>query len=202
MSLATIIKKIGDDAEAYGQKLIDQANAEADRILAAGREEAEREAQQIIRQAEEDVQRFKNKQMATALLQVRKDKLDNRQQLLDEVFSKALDRILNCEAEQYTRIVKNILLSVDEERSGTIRLAQADRSLITEEFVEEMNQDLKKQNRQLQFQLSSETIEIKRGCILDFQDFEMNFSLETLLTEMWEGIRSEISRRLFEDGNH
>jgi V/A-type H+-transporting ATPase subunit E len=202
MSLATIIKKIEDDAEAYGQKLIDQAHTEADQILAAGREEAEREAQQIIRQAEDEVQHFKNKQMATALLQVRKDKLDNRQQLLDEVFSKALDRILDCEAEQYKRIVKNILLSVDEERTGIIRLAHTDTSLITQEFVKEINTELKKQKRQLQFQLSSDTMEMKRGCILDFQDFEMNFSLETLLTEMWEGIRSDVSRQLFEDGNH
>ena len=43
MSLATIIKKIEDEADAHGQKLIAKAQAEGEQIVARGREEAEKE---------------------------------------------------------------------------------------------------------------------------------------------------------------
>lgn len=202
MSLATIIKKIEDEAQTYGQKLIDKAGTEGEQIIAHGREEAESEAAGILRQTEEELQNFKNKQMATALLQVRKEKLDKRQQILKEVFSKALERILDCDVEQYRTIMKHILLSVQEEIEGNILPAQADKQLFTQEFVKEINAELAKQNRALRFQISSKTAEIKRGCILDFQDFEINYSLEKILSGLWDTIKSDVITRLFEDGNN
>ena len=71
MSLATIIQKIDYKAEASRQKLLAQANTKAERILERGRVDAEQEAVQVRQHAEEDLQSFKNKQIATAQLQVR-----------------------------------------------------------------------------------------------------------------------------------
>jgi V/A-type H+-transporting ATPase subunit E len=198
MSLATIIKKIEDEAEAHGQKLIAQTQAEGEQIVARGREEAEKEAAQVIHHTEEELQSLKNRQMATTLLRMRKEKLDNRQRILDDVFSQALDRILTYDADQYRAILRNILLSVEEEQQGSILLSGADKPVITQEFIDDINAALKNQNRKLQFTLTQKTADIEKGFILDFKDFEMNYAIEKILSGLWEDIKGEVSKRLFE----
>jgi len=202
MSLATIIKKIEDEAEAHGQKLIAQAQTEGEQIVAHGREEAEKEAAQIVHHAEEELQSLKNRQMATTLLRLRKDKLDNRQRSLDEVFSQALDQILTYDADGYRAMLRNILLSVEEEQQGSIVLSKADKPITTQEFIDGINADLKNRNRKLQFKLARKTADIEKGFILDFKDFEMNYSVEKILSGLWADIKGGVSKRLFEDGNH
>jgi V/A-type H+/Na+-transporting ATPase subunit E len=201
MSLATILKKIDDEAEAYAQKLIEQARTEGDKILAYNRAEAKQEAAQVHRQAELELQNFTNKQKATALLQVRKDKLDHRQCLLNEVYVQTLTRILACPNDQYKAIVKQILLSVEEERPATIRVAATDHGVITKKFIDEVNVELSRQKRALHFQLATQPVDIRKGCIVDFDEFEMNFAFETLLAGIWTSLKAEASRQLFGDGN-
>jgi vacuolar-type H+-ATPase subunit E/Vma4 len=98
--------------------------------------------------------------------------------------------------------MKTILLSVGEEQTGAILPAKADKKLFSKEFLEEINAELKKKKRKLQFNVSSQTSTIPRGCVIDFQDFEMNYSLENILANLWEQIKHEVSAQLFGDGNN
>jgi vacuolar-type H+-ATPase subunit E/Vma4 len=66
--------------------------------------------------------------------------------------------------------------------------------------VDDINAELAKRKRKLHFQLAEKRAAIKKGCIVDFGEFEMNFSFETLLTGMWERVKSEVSQQLFGDG--
>jgi V/A-type H+-transporting ATPase subunit E len=202
MSLATIIQKIDAEAEASRQKLLAQAHAESERILEQGRVDAEQEAVQIRQHAEEDLQSFTNKRLATAQLQMRNQQLENRQRLLNEVFSNALEKILACDESQYITILKTILLSVTEERQGEILPAEADVALITEDFIAAINAELKEKKRKLSYRLSSKTAQMSRGCLIDFHDFEINYSLENILAGMWEQMKTEVSARLFGNGNN
>ena len=136
--------------------------------------------------------------MATTLLRLRKEKLDNRQQILDKVFSQVLDRILAYETDQYKTMLRNILLSVEEEQQGSIILSGADKSVITQEFIDDINAALKNHNRKLQFTLTQKTADIEKGFIVDFKDFEMNYAVEKILSGLWEDIKGEVSKRLFE----
>jgi V/A-type H+-transporting ATPase subunit E len=199
MSLATIIKKIGDDADAQSQQIIAQANAEAEKIVDQGRKKAEEEAVQVIRHVEEELENLKNKRMATTLLHMRKKKLDNRQQILRDVFQKALSQIETYTIEQYQEGARRLLLAIGEERQGRIHLSKADKSLIDEHFVEKINAELQDQQRKLQFKLSNKSAPVERGFIVDFRDFEVNYSIEAILSELWLTIESDVSHRLFED---
>lgn len=202
MSLSTIIQKIDAEAEASRQKLLAQAHAEAERILERANADAEQEAADIHQRSENDLQSFAQKQTAVAMLQARNRKLENRQQLLNDVFAQALQQILACDNTQFKAIMKTILLSVGEEQAGTILPAKADKKLFSKEFIEEINAELKKKKRKLQFNVSSQTSAIPRGCVIDFQDFEMNYSLENILASLWEQMKHEVSAQLFGDGNN
>jgi V/A-type H+-transporting ATPase subunit E len=199
MSLATIIKKINDEAEAQSQQIIDRANAEAEKILEHGRKKAEEEAVQIIRHAEEELENLKNKRMATTLLHMRKEKLDHRQQILSEVFKKALSRIQSYDIDQYQEGARQLLMAIGEEKQGSILLSRADKSFIDESFVDKINAELQEQKRKLRFKLSNKLAQVERGFIVDFRDFEVNYSIEVILSDLWTKIEGDVSDRLFED---
>jgi vacuolar-type H+-ATPase subunit E/Vma4 len=126
----------------------------------------------------------------------------NRQQLLEDVLAQALQQILACDDTQFKAVMKTILLSVTEEQAGKILPAKADKKLFSKEFIEEINTELKKNKRKLQFKVASQTSAIPRGCVIDFQDFEMNYSLENILAHLWEQVKHEVSAQLFGDGNN
>ena len=198
MSLASIIKKIDEEAAAQGQEIIEQARTEDEQIIAYARLKADEEAEQIVRHSQEELGVLKNKQMATTLLHMRKKKLDNRQRILSDVFAEVLQRVNSLEDEQRRAIIKTILLSVSEERKGSVIFSEADKSLVNRKFIEEINTELEKQERKLHFSLSTRTADIERGFIVDFKDFDMNYSVEKVLSSLWEEMKGEVSKRLFE----
>ncbi len=202
MSLSTIIQKIDTEAGASRQKILAQANAEVERILQQAHIEAEQEAADILQRADNDLQSFTQKQTAAAQLQSRNQKLENRQRLLNDVRVRALERILACDDTQFAAIMKTVLLSVAEVQTGEIIPAEADAALFSKEFLADINAELEQQKRTLHYTLLSQASAIPRGCIIDFQDFEMNYSLENILAGLWEQMKHEVSAQLFNDGNN
>ncbi|MDY0094089.1 MAG: V-type ATP synthase subunit E family protein [Candidatus Vecturithrix sp.] len=198
MSLATIIKKIDEEADVQCQELIAQARVEDEQIVTYARVKAQEEAANILRHAEEELQTTKNKHMGTTLLHLRKEKLDNRQRILQEVFAETLRQIAALTPDQRRAMIKAILLSVKEERQGTILSSAADQALIDQAFLQEINDELAQQNRSLRFTLSERTAEIDQGFIVDFEDFDVNYSIEKVLTGLWEDMKGDVSKRLFE----
>ncbi len=199
MSLATIIKKIEEEAQTQSQEIIDQARTDDEQIITYARVKADEEATQIVRHAEEELQSVKSKQMATKLLQLRKEKLDNRQRILQEVSSKALQNVIAYDAEQRREIIKSILFSVSEEREGSLLFSKSDQALIDQTFIDAINKKIKEKGRKkLQFKLSKHTADIERGFIIDFEDFEVNCSFQEVLEDLWTEIEGDVSKRLFE----
>lgn len=199
MSLATIIKKIDEEAEAQCQELIAQAREEDRQIVTFARVKAQEEAANILRHAEEELQTVKSKHKATTLLHLRKEKLDNRQRILQEVFTETLRRVADLSPDQRRAITKTILLAVMEERQGNILPSASDQPLIDQAFLQEINDELAQQGRSLRFALSERTAEIDQGFIVDFEDFDVNYSVEKVLTGLWEDMKGDVSKRLFEN---
>ena len=199
MSLATILEKIQAEANAHGEQILAQARHADGQFAMHARTQAEAEAAQILRHASEELQALQRKEMATTLLHLRKAKLDNRQRLLEAVFAEALRRITSYNAAEGQAAMRAILLAIPEERPGQILLSDRDRPLVTLEFIADINAALAAQGRKLQFTISPQTVAIENGFILDFIDFEMNYSIEKVLAGLWEEIRGDVSRRLFHD---
>ena len=197
MSLATIIKKIEEKAAEQGREIIEEARVEGEQITRIARLKAEEEAAQILRHSEEELSTVKNKQMATVVLHMRKEKLDNQQHILDKVFAKVVERVKGFDDEQRRKIFKNILLSITEERKGNLLVSKCDKSVISRAFVDEINAELEKQKRKLRFGLSTKTAPVEQGVLIDFKDFDINYSGEMLLSMLWDEMKSDVSACLF-----
>ena len=198
MSLASIIRKIDEEAAEQSREIVEEARTEGEQIISVARLKAEEEAAQLLRHSEEELSTVQTKQMATAVLHMRKEKLDNQQQILDKVFAEVVERVKNFDDEQRRKIFKNILLSVSEEHKGNLLLSKHDKSVVNRVFIDEVNAELEKQGRQLRFGLSTKTAPVEQGFLIDFKDFDINYSVEMLLSSLWEEMKGEVSTRLFE----
>ena len=199
MSLSTNIEKIGEEARRQCDEILAQAHLEAEQIAEHSRQKTEEEVAHILRHAQEEVALTKNKRVATAQLHARKERLDSRQQLLNSVFEEALERVYAHDDAHRLELIKTILLSVLEEREGVILPACCDRDLFTPQFLQEINQELAARQRTLTFSLSSESADIRQGFILDFHEFDVNYSTEKVFSGLWEEIKSDVSKRLFDE---
>ena len=199
MSLSTIIEKIGEEARRQCDEILAHAHLEAEQIAEHSRQKTDEEVAHILRHAQEEVELTKNKRVATAQLHARKERLDCRQQILDSVFEEALERVYAYNDAQRHSLIKAILLDVPEEREGIILPSCSDRDLFTPDFLQEINQELAAQKRMLTFSLSPECADVRQGFILDFHEFDVNYSTEKVFSGLWEEIKGDVSKRLFEE---
>jgi len=199
MSLSTIIEKIGEEARRQCDEILAQAHLEAEQIAEHSRQKTEEEVAHILRHAQEEVTLTKNKRVATAQLHARKKRLDCRQQILDSVFEEALQRVYAYDDTQRHSLIKAILLDVPEEREGIILPSCSDRYLFTPDFLQEINQELAAQKRTLTFSLSPKCADIRQGFILDFHEFDVNYSTEKVFSGLWDEIKGDVSKRLFDE---
>lgn len=199
MSLSTIIEKIGEEARRQCDEILAQAHLEAEQIAEHSRQKTDEEIAHILRHAQEEIELIKSKRVATAQLHARKERLDCRQQILDSVFEEALERVYAHDDAHRLELIKAILLSVPEEREGVILPACCDRDLFTPQFLQEINQELAARQRTLTFSLSPTCADIRQGFILDFHEFDVNYSTETVFSGLWEEIKGDVSKRLFDE---
>ncbi len=128
--------------------------------------------------------------MGTTLLHLRKEKLDNQH-------SRGVCGNVAAGSSPYSdqrRVIKTILLSVKkEERRGTILPSAADQALIDQAYLQEINDELAQQNRSLCLPYQSRTAEIDQGFIVDFEDFDVDYSIEKVLTSvLWEDAEGDV----------
>lgn len=199
MSLSTIIEKISEEARRQCDEILAQAHLEAEQVAEHCRQKTDDEVAHILRHAQEEVELTRNKRVATAQLHARKERLDCRQQILDSLFDEALERVYAHDDAYRLELIKTILLSVPEEREGVILPACCDRDLFTPQFLQEINQELAERKRALRFSLSPECADIRQGFILDFHEFDVNYSTEKVFSGLWEEIKGEVSKRLFDE---
>jgi vacuolar-type H+-ATPase subunit E/Vma4 len=109
MSLEKIIDKILNDSRAKADVIIEEARAEADRILAKGREKARSEKDNKIKESLEKLQNEKQRKIALAKLESRKKILKARCDLIDVVFSKAIEQLKSLKGENLRLFIQKLL---------------------------------------------------------------------------------------------
>ena len=88
-NIATLSHAILDEAEADAQRILADAHAKADAIRQRAQEQAAAERKEILDRATQESERIRGQAMATAQLKARTLQLEHREQLLQSVFVSA-----------------------------------------------------------------------------------------------------------------
>ncbi|MFD3156405.1 V-type ATP synthase subunit E [Haloimpatiens sp. FM7330] len=196
-NLNNLVTKILDDAKHSADAIITDAKAKEKEIVDKKVNEANIEQKNIVEKAKIESQSKKERIVSNAQLQVRNKKLDSKQQVIDKVFEKSLIELINLSKEQYLDFIKNSILALPIDGDEELIVKDEDKSKIDTEFLNDLNEQLKKNNKKGEIKLSDEVRNIKGGFILYKNGIEINNSFESLVTALRDELEYDVVKILF-----
>lgn len=198
MAIKEIKEKILSDAQKEANEIIFQAESRAKEMISKGKKEADALKNSILVKHRQEGLLKKNKIITEANLDTRKTLLSERQTIIEGVFKKALENILNMDNQKYCKYIKKIILSNIENGDETITIGKSDKERITDAFIENINKELKSKEKKGELKLDDSYVQIQGGVIIGSGDIKKNISLELLLLKAREKYEMAVNSQLFE----
>jgi V/A-type H+-transporting ATPase subunit E len=197
MSLERLLSKIEEDAETEAEEILAAARTEAERIREQGEREAHRVYESIRSSFRERAQRERLKILSMARMESRLQLLAAKDAILEETNSRAIVTVEEMPEQDYRSLLKAIILRGAASGREEIIPSSFDRRILEEGLLRELNETLKEGGRRGELTLSREVAPVKRGVILREGKVETNLSFEAILREVWERYEEEILRTIF-----
>jgi V/A-type H+-transporting ATPase subunit E len=109
MGLDTIVNDILEKARTESEAILNDANAEADKIIAAAQAKSSKHREEQEEAARREVERLKQQEISGANLEVKRAVLNARKDLLDEVYRQAVERLQNLPVDKQSSILEAII---------------------------------------------------------------------------------------------
>lgn len=111
-NLDNLIAKIMSDSKEKAAQITAEAEKEAARIISEAVAEGEKEKDAILAAAHEEARRNKELAVTKMNIEVRDQKLAAKQQIIDEVFDKASEKLHNLSPDQYVGFLESYLHAI------------------------------------------------------------------------------------------
>ncbi|MDD5015139.1 MAG: V-type ATP synthase subunit E [Atribacterota bacterium] len=197
MTIKDINDKIISDAKIQANKIIDQAEDDANNIKRKGEKEADNLKKVILYKINQEASLKKNKILTEANLEAKKTILVEKQKIMEDVFTKALEGILKLSRQDYLHFIKKLILDNIEKGDEAIFIGSLDKNKISQDFIEKINKELEAKGKKGELRLSNSYLPIKGGILIGSGAVRKNISLELLLKHIREESEMQISKILF-----
>lgn len=195
--IESIIWRIENDAKEKARQILDNANKRAQEILKKAEGEARAMTNDILSKSETEALEVKRRIFMAAELDMRKELLAAKQEMIEEAFEEAVQRVEAMDAAAYRTYIKRWLLATDLDGEVQIIISDSDKERITPEFIADINSELKMRGSNLVLHLSDEHRDIRGGFILKKGDIEINSSIEALMRASRDELEPEVAHAMF-----
>jgi V/A-type H+-transporting ATPase subunit E len=189
-------------------KIRQEAEAEAAVILSAAKEKAEQSAEAILKAAREradaiekaavaEAEEIKRRKMLVTGLEMRKNTLRRKREVLDEAFDLAQKRLCELPKDRYEQLLTRLVLNAVETGTETLIVAEADRAKFEGGLLDRLNASLTENGKQAGLKLAPHSAKIKGGAIIAGEKSDVNASFEALLGYARESAEREVAAILF-----
>lgn len=192
-----IKEKILQDSEVRAQSIVADAKKQAEEIIEKANVKAVQKADEIQKKANSDAAEKLKISSSMLELEMRKDILSTKQQLIEEVFQKALDSLSKLENNEYEATLYKLIVDAIESGDEEILLSKNDKNRLPADFVSKLNQVIVQAGKKGNLKLSDETRDIMGGFVLKAKGVEINYSFEALLRMDRDEIEPEVAAILF-----
>ena len=166
-------------------KILKDAEARKGNILATAEEEKNKILSKKVSSANERV-------ISSAKLKVRNNKLAAKQEIIDEVFEKSIDKLTKLSKEDFLNFVKNTISSMNLSGKQTLILNEEGLKFVDAAFIDELNK-----NVDAQITLGETAGNFKGGFILENNGIEINSTYEALVSSLRDELEFEVAKVLF-----
>ncbi len=193
------------EAKEVISKILSEANAKADEIIAKGGEEVaefnkqtdeqlgdfqERSRQMADTQAEDKKQRL----LASSRMQSRKQILAAKQEVLSNIYASAKRHLLEMDGDSYRQLFKRLIISSVESGDEVVMTGRKE-DVLDASFVEQINAEKKDAGWKLE--LSKDKGDFDKGVLLVRDKVRVNISVDVLLQMAKDSLETEIAAELF-----
>ncbi len=192
-----LLEKIERDARREEERILLEAQEQAEAVRKKAEEEARREAESIARRYREQAEAERLRVISQTRLESRIRVLSAKEELVEEVFREAVSSFMELPEERYRDWLKNIIKAHAMSGNEEVVAAPYDRDILEGSLLEEINRELSEEGKRGELRLAPTTAPVKRGTILRGEKMETNLSLDTLLERIRLETEEEISRVLF-----
>ena len=191
-NVKNMTSKILKDAEAGKENILAAAEEEKNKIISKKVSSAIEIAQEILEKAEVEAKSKKERVISSAKLKVRNNKLAAKQEIIDEVFEKSIDKLTKLSKEDFLNFVKNAISSMNLSGKQTLILNEEGLKFVDEAFIDELNK-----NVDAQIILGETPGKFKGGFILENNGIEINSTYEALVSSLRDELEFEVAKVLF-----
>lgn len=192
MSLERITRSILDDAEREATRILHAAQVAIQHKIASVKEELKRNFAERLKAVEVEFEEKKAIELSNLRASYRQQLLEIKNAVIDDVFKRAMQQVTSLSDERYLSIIEKWLQAIST--SGQISISSKDSKRITNEFISRINQSRKES---LRLSLSKDFATISGGFILKTEKFEIDRSLETIVSSLRERLGPKIAKELF-----
>ena len=190
-----IIDRISGDAQREVDDVLAQARAEADKILSQYQAQAQAEADDILTRGEKAAVERGERLASVAQLECRKEVLRAKQEVIDEAFQLAMDKLTQLPQEAYVSLLADLAVEASSKGNEKLIFSVADRARVGKAVVVAANQKLGDKG---QLTLAQETRPMQGGFILSDGAVEVNCTFETLVRLQRGTLSTQVADVLFD----
>jgi len=191
-NIETLSQRMVKDANAEAESMLAAAHAKADEIRKRALAQAETERKAILARAQQERERLQSQALASAQLKARNDQLASREQLLDKVFTDARIRIHKVQQwNNYEEIGMALYREALSHLKGYPVKVYVDpvlNKLVPQERFEQVARDLQIEVASFQ--------ELEQGCgvVVETTDGHLNYdnTLQTRLNRLQNTLRAPV----------
>ena len=221
-----ITQRMEDDAQREINEVLTAARAQAEEIARRSREQADRESAAIAARGESAAAEREKRLESMAEMEPRKLVLAAKQEVLDEAFTMALEKLCTLPDEEYIELLAALAVKAARPGREKVIFSQKDRNRVGKAVVTRANDALARQVAPRlpgdltgtkagaildkvvtgasailagtgMLTLAEETRPIQGGIILSDGDVETNCTFETLVRLQRESMAGEVAQILF-----
>ena len=143
MSVNNITSKILRDAEGRKESILAAAEEEKNKILSKKVASAKELETEILEKAEIEAKSKRERVISGAKLKARNEKLAAKQEVIEEVFSKSVEKLCKLNDREFVKFIKDSILSLDIDGDESLILNNDGQKIVSNEVVEQINTELK-----------------------------------------------------------
>ncbi len=192
-----IKEKILLDAEVKINEILEKARLQAKEIEEKANQKAALRAKEISQKSTHDISEKKRIINSIVELEIRKDILTAKQQSIEEVFDKALERMNNLDSGKYEQVIFDMLMASVESGEEEILMSESGKKKLSADFINKANKALESAGKKGMLKISDETRNISGGFILMGQGVEVNNSFEAVIRLYRDEIEPKVAEIFF-----
>ena len=189
-----IIDRISSDAQREIDDVLAAAQAEAEKITAEYQAQAQAQADEILSRGEQAAVERGERLASVAQLECRKEVLRAKQEVIDEAFRLAMDKLTQLPQEEYVSLLADLAAQAAAKGNEKLIFSVADRARVGKAVVVAANEKLGDKG---QLTLSQETRPMQGGFILSDGVVEVNCTFETLVRLQRDTLSTQVADVLF-----